>query len=97
MQKHTVHASFPVHVFNVPFVVIMDVVLLQKQYTESHDDTAASHPGTLPLTYSGTFPEDSEQSGFILVQQAGSQRSDVGTGTDQQENHGQQRLEVENG
>lgn len=34
--------------------------------------------------------------GFILVQQARSQRSDVGTGTDQEEDHGQQWLEVEN-
>lgn len=34
-------------------------LLLQKQYTKSHDDTAASHPRTLPLTYSGTLPENS--------------------------------------
>lgn len=50
-----------------PFVVSVGLLLL-KQYTESHDDTAASHPGALPLTYSGTLPENAKKPSLVLVE-----------------------------
>lgn len=34
------------------------VGLLHEEYTKSHTDAERSHPGALPFTYSGTFPED---------------------------------------
>lgn len=53
--------SMPCCLFISPMfpLVVFFGLLLWKQYAESHDDTAASHPWTLPLTYSGTFPENS--------------------------------------
>lgn len=72
-------------------------LLLHEQDAEGHHHTAHGHVGALPLTNPGAFPEYPQQPGFIFVQQAGSQGSDVGTGTYEQQDHSQQTLEVEYG
>lgn len=60
------------------------VLLVGEEDGEGHDDTTNRHVRTLPLTYSGTFPKDTQEPGLVLVQETRGHGSEVGTGTDEQ-------------
>lgn len=57
------------------------IALLCKQNTEGHHDTTYSNIRAFPFTYPGTLPEYSQNSGFVFIQNAGSQGPDVSAGT----------------
>lgn len=59
-------------------------LLVGEEDGEGHDDTTNRHVRTLPLAYSSTFPEDTQEAGLVLVQETGCHGSEIGTGTDEQ-------------
>ena len=61
---------------------------------QGHPHTTDSHPWAHPLPHPGQLPEGAEKAALVLVQYRGPEGPDVGTGADQQDDHGQQALEV---
>ena len=55
------------------------------------------HPGAQSLSYPRQFPECAHQPGLVPVQHPGPEAPDVGARADQQHDHRQQALEVEQG
>jgi len=51
----------------LPSYPSLPLQLLQKEDAERHDDTATRYPGTLPLTYSGTLPENPQKPSLVLI------------------------------
>ena len=62
---------------------------------QGHPHAADGHPGAEPLAYPGQLPEGAQQAALVFVQDGGPEGADVGAGADQQDDHRDQALEVE--
>lgn len=67
-----------------------------QQQASPHDKAASSNPGAQPLSYPSCLPEESHKP-RLLFKQLWEADLHVGTGADEEEDHGQEGLEVEQG
>ena len=62
---------------------------------EGHADTGEGDVGGEPLADAGKLPEGAQRARLVAVEQGGPEGADVGAGADEEEDHGEEGLEVE--